>query len=97
MGRSLALIGLLLLTGCPSAVLDEGVAPPYWPARAAADQTSYEVNFQTLAGPDKIRTLTCRLDDLAALSVTTLWLMPIFPIGQVKSVGLLTASGTTFR
>jgi glycosidase len=60
---------------------------PSPPVRSVSNVIFYEANFQTLTGGNKLRALDARLDDIAALSVNVLWLMPIHPIGVLKSVG----------
>lgn len=49
----------------------------------------YEVNLRAFSSAGNFQGVMARLDSLQALGVNTLWLMPIFPVGQLKSVGQL--------
>ncbi|MCF8413494.1 MAG: alpha-glucosidase C-terminal domain-containing protein [Melioribacteraceae bacterium] len=45
----------------------------------------YEVNFRTLESPG-FAAVTAKLDHIKSLGVNVIWLMPIYPIGEEKSV-----------
>lgn len=76
-----------LVSGCSSVLLEDGGTPPLLSPRSVDELVFYEANFQTLTGENKLQALTARLDDIAALSVNVLWLMPIHPLGHLKGVG----------
>jgi len=46
----------------------------------------YEVNLRAFSSTGDLQGVINRLDDIAALSVNVIWLMPIHPIGQINSV-----------
>lgn len=56
---------------------------PAWVPRAVV----YEVNFGVFSPTGDIKGVEARLPELQRLGVTTVWLMPIHPIGQTKSIG----------
>ncbi|MDQ2800332.1 MAG: alpha-amylase family glycosyl hydrolase [Armatimonadota bacterium] len=49
----------------------------------------YEVNTSVFSPQGNFAGILARMDQLQKLGVTTLWLMPIHPVGQVKSFGSL--------
>ncbi len=49
----------------------------------------YEINTRTFSASGNFRGVEARLDDLRALGVTILWLMPIHPIGEARRKGTL--------
>jgi len=51
------------------------------------DAVIYELNPRTFSSAGTFNGVTARLDDLRALGVTVVWLMPIHPIGQDKKKG----------
>lgn len=61
------------------------------PARPSAswvrDAVIYELNPRTFSSAGTFNGVTARLDDLRALGVTVVWLMPIHPIGLDKKKG----------
>ena len=46
----------------------------------------YEVNLRAFSSGGNIQGIINRLDQLEALHVNVIWLMPIYPIGQINSV-----------
>lgn len=46
----------------------------------------YEVNIRAFSTAGNLQGVIDRLDNIKALGVNTLWLMPIHPVGQVKAV-----------
>jgi glycosidase len=46
----------------------------------------YEVNLRAFSSGGDIQGVINRLDQLKALNVNVIWLMPIYPIGQINSV-----------
>ena len=58
-------------------------ATPAWVPKAVI----YEVNFSVFSPTGDFKGVEARLPDLQRLGVTTVWLMPIHPIGLIKSIG----------
>lgn len=56
---------------------------PAWVQEAVV----YEVNFGVFSSAGDLRGVEARLPTLQRLGVTTVWLMPINPVGKVKSFG----------
>lgn len=54
---------------------------------AVADIVMYEVNPGAFSATKNLQGVTNRLDQIKALGVNTIWLMPIYPIGVLKSFG----------
>jgi glycosidase len=52
----------------------------------ANDIAMYEVNFQAFSSTYNFAGVTSRLDSIKALGINVVWLMPIYPIGQLKSI-----------
>jgi glycosidase len=46
----------------------------------------YEVNLRAFSSGGDLQGVINRLDQLKALNVNVIWLMPIYPIGQINSV-----------
>ncbi|GAB4413297.1 MAG: alpha-amylase family glycosyl hydrolase [Bacteroidia bacterium] len=53
---------------------------------AADDWVLYEVNLRAFSPAGNLQGVTARIDEIAALGVNVLWLMPIYPIGAIRSV-----------
>jgi cyclomaltodextrinase / maltogenic alpha-amylase / neopullulanase len=53
------------------------------------DGVIYEIYPRSFSAQGNFDGITTRLDDLNALGVTILWLMPIHPIGQLKKKGTI--------
>jgi glycosidase len=51
------------------------------------DAVFYEVNIRAFSPSGDLQGVIDRLDNIKALGVNTIWLMPIFPVGQIKSAG----------
>jgi glycosidase len=47
----------------------------------------YEVNLRAFSQAGNFQGVIDRLDKIKAMGINTLWLMPIFPVGQVRSAG----------
>src|SRR5689334_22343529 len=47
----------------------------------------YEVNPRAYSTAGNFQGIIDRLDNIKALGVNTIWLMPIYPVGQVRSAG----------
>ena len=50
-----------------------------------ADVVMYQVNPRVFAPSNSLQAITARLDSIQDLGVNVLWIMPIYPIGEVKS------------
>jgi len=50
------------------------------------DVTMYQVNMRSFSKNGDLKSVTARLDSIKALGVNIIYLMPIFPVGQLKSV-----------
>lgn len=59
---------------------------PFSGIPATKDMVIYEVNLRTYT-PATFAGAMARLDSIKALGVNVVWLMPIYPIGSLKSVG----------
>ncbi|RYY35574.1 MAG: alpha-amylase [Sphingobacteriaceae bacterium] len=51
------------------------------------DIVMYEVNLRAFSNSANFTGLQARLDNLKDLGVNVIWLMPIYPVGQVRSAG----------
>jgi hypothetical protein len=47
----------------------------------------YEVNTRAFSTNGNFQGIIDRLDNIKALGINTIWLMPIYPVGQIKSAG----------
>ena len=54
---------------------------------ATADIVMYEINPAAFSATKNFQGITNRLDNLKALGINTIWIMPIFPIGVTNSFG----------
>lgn len=54
---------------------------------ATEDIVMYEINIRSFSATHNLQGITNRLDDIKALGVNTIWLMPIHPVGNVNSFG----------
>ncbi|MCF8357599.1 MAG: alpha-amylase [Prolixibacteraceae bacterium] len=52
-----------------------------------SDVVMYEVNMRAFSNEGTFDGVTVRLDSIQALGVNVIWLMPIYPIGELKGVG----------
>ena len=50
-----------------------------------SDVVMYQVNPRVFAPNNSLKAITARLDTIQDLGVNVLWIMPIYPIGEVKS------------
>lgn len=69
--------------------IDEGVSQygePFDLIPENKDIIMYEVNLRAFSPEGDLQGVIDRLDSIKALSVNVIWLMPIHPIGEVKSV-----------
>ena len=54
---------------------------------AIADIVMYEVNVPALTTTHNLQGVTARLDSIEGMGINTIWLMPIFTIGDLNSFG----------
>jgi len=54
---------------------------------ATADIVMYEINPSAFSASKNLQGITNRLDNIKALGVNTIWIMPIYPIGVTNSFG----------
>src|SRR5687768_10835880 len=50
------------------------------------DVTMYQVNMRSFSKAGDLKAVTARLDSIKALGVNVIYLMPLFPVGVLKSV-----------
>jgi glycosidase len=51
------------------------------------DIVMYEVNIRSFSSTSNFAGVLKRLDSIKALGINTIWLMPVYPVGQLKSAG----------
>ena len=59
---------------------------PYTATPAPEDLNLYQVNFRAFGPPGNFAAVQGRLDSIRALGINALYLMPVYPVGTVKSV-----------
>jgi 1,4-alpha-glucan branching enzyme len=94
--KKIYLMGLLLLA-CHGKndvkpvvpVVDEPkqYSTPFMQVSDPQDVVMYEVNTRSFSVTGDFQGVIDRLDDIKSLGVNTLWLMPIHPVGKLKSAG----------
>lgn len=75
-------------TDDPIVVVEDPVqyGTPFNKVPKTSDIVMYEVNLRAFSEAGNIKGVQERLDNLKDLGVNVIWLMPIYPIGEVKSV-----------
>ena len=63
--------------------------PPFRPESDLPAAAIYCINLRAFSEAGDLRGATARLDELAALGVNVVWLMPIYPVGQTHKKGPL--------
>ena len=86
--RRLPLLALILLVACAPRPSATDARPGESPAAAEA-AVLYEVFVRSATPEGTLRALIPRLDGLRAMGVTTLWLMPVHPVGEAERKGRL--------
>ncbi len=93
---SLTLLAICLWASCKTVTPVEPVVPvtpvgptPFAGVPSAKDAVMYEVNLRAMSSEGTFKGVEARLDAVKALGVNVLWLMPIHPVGVLKSVGQL--------
>ena len=86
------------LAGCKKAAADPAASatpaapapvqygPPFAGVPERQDAAIYQVNLRAFSPGGNFAGVTARLDSIRALGVNVLYLMPIYPVGTVKSV-----------
>lgn len=59
---------------------------PFAAVPAAQDASIYQVNMRNFSAAGNFQGVVARLDSIKALGVNVIYLMPIYPVGSVKSV-----------
>ena len=62
---------------------------PFGSVQDTPDIVMYEINLRAFSQSGTFSGILPRLDSIKALGVNTIWLMPIYPVGQLNSVGQL--------
>lgn len=79
---------LFLLPSCSS---DSSIAPNPEPVPFEVPATEnivmYEINPSPFSASHDLQGITNRLDNIKALGINTIWIMPVYPIGEVNSFG----------
>lgn len=88
---SLFFTALLGLTACVEEVsVPKSTTPsyqiPFDKVPAVENVVLYEVNLRAYSAAGDIESVKYRLDELQEMGVNVVWLMPIYPVGQVNSV-----------
>ncbi len=65
----------------------EEFAAPFQGVPALKNMVFYEVNMRAYSQAGDFKGVQARLDEIKALGVNVIWLMPIHPVGIVKSAG----------
>jgi glycosidase len=55
--------------------------------KPTADIVMYEINPTAFSASKNLQGITNRLDNIKALGINTIWIMPIYPVGVVNSFG----------
>jgi len=81
------LLALLVVTVCACKPSDHHATPvtDSYVLPEVADVVMYQVNPRVFAPSNSLQAITARLDTIQDLGVNVLWIMPIYPIGEVKS------------
>lgn len=86
------LIFTLALFSCKKEPSNHNVIPPppgdttTFVIPKTEDIVMYEVNLRALSSTGDFNGVTGRLDEIKALGINVIWLMPIYPVGQINSV-----------
>jgi glycosidase len=60
---------------------------PYASVPETQDATIYQVNLRAFSNEGNLKGVTARLDSIKALGVNVVYLLPVYPVGVVKSAG----------
>src|ERR1035437_1970268 len=89
------IISFLLLCACtttPAPIILTNQDPvqygtPFQHVPATEDIVMYEINPGAFSQQGNFTGITARLDTIKSLGINTIWIMPVFPIGVLKSIG----------
>jgi len=82
----------LLIYSCNQEPADNYIVPPppvdttTFVIPETEDIVMYEVNLRALSSTGDFKGVTGRLDEIKALGINVIWLMPIYPVGQINTV-----------
>ncbi|NVO19921.1 MAG: alpha-amylase [Bacteroidetes bacterium] len=89
-------LSLFLLASCKKDSTNEPVIPgngdpaqfetPFTGVPNTSDIVMYEINERAFSSSGTLAGIQPRLDSIKSLGVNVIWLMPVYPIGAVKSV-----------
>jgi glycosidase len=65
----------------------EQYGSPLQAVPAVSEMVMYEINIGAFSKSGNFNGITARLDSLKSLGINTIWLMPIHPIGKLKTIG----------
>jgi len=93
-----AAVFLLFATACKKTSTKPPVTPPvtdtvkqfgtpFASVPDTKDVAMYEVNISAFSSTKNLAGVTSRLDSIKALGINTVWLMPTYPVGRLKSFG----------
>lgn len=71
----------------PVATEPEQYGTPFTHVPNTEDIIMYEVNLRAFSGQGTLKGVQARLDSIKNLGVNVIWLMPIYPMGELKGVG----------
>lgn len=82
---------LLSFFSCKKDPSDHNINPPLPDTTSfvipkTEDVVMYEVNLRALSETGDFKGVTGRLDKIKALGINVIWLMPIYPVGQINTV-----------
>lgn len=85
------LIFCLFLFSCQKEPSDNHIIPPPGDTTTfvipkTENIVMYEVNLRAFSTTADFKGVTGRLDEIKALGINVIWLMPIYPVGQINSV-----------
>lgn len=75
-----------LLIQCTEKSVLEPTQEPTGNTAAVENIIMYEINIRAFSNEGTFQGIVNRLDSIKALSINTIWLMPIYPIGQINTV-----------
>ena len=76
----------ILLNSCSESSVTPADEETPFEVSSIDDIIMYEINIRAFSSSGTFQGITDRLDSIKALSINTIWLMPIFPIGQINTV-----------
>lgn len=90
----LVLLAIFGFASCQTSTIPVGFSSdppqygtPFANIPATQDIVMYEINTPAFSATGNFAGITARLDSIKALGINTIWLMPIYPVGILKSFG----------